>query len=326
MIEKEPLVSIIIPNYNSSNFIIETLESVINQSYFNWECIIIDDHSTDNSVQIIKKFIENKPKFKFFSRPEYKPKGANSCRNYGLEKSEGSFVNWFDSDDVMLSNFLEVKVKYILKHDFIITTGCFASHDLNPDKNKKIDLFDSSFLYKDYVSWKLKVLTPSVLFKKEFLLANQYAFNERLSKSQEMELFSKIFYKSKPEQFKIINEVTYLYRSHEHSTTSKNQVYNKVYKESETISLIANFKRSLLLRDDELIQRFNRLLINMLKRGVDNGHLENVNIIINVFYETILPKNKIRLILLKNLTKFFLVSKIKFIRWELPFKKIKINY
>lgn len=322
----EKLVSIVIPNYNSADFILETLQSVKSQTYVNWECIIIDDYSTDESYEIISKFIQTDSRFRLERRPISRTKGANACRNYGLEISKGAFINWFDSDDLMLPNFLELKMNSILQKDFVITTGCFASHDLNPIKNKKIDLFETSFIFKDYVLWKLKVLTPSVLFKKEFILSNQYFFNETILKSQEMELFSKIFYNSKPNQFEIVNQVTYLYRSHENSTTSKNQTYNMLYKESETVSLIANFKRSLALNDDDLIQSFNRLLVNMLKRGVDNGHDKNVVLIINAFYETIKEKNTIRLLLLNGIARFFLTIKITFIRWELPFKKIKINY
>jgi len=326
MQQKSNLVSIIIPNYNSSDFIVETLESIKKQTHSNWECIIVDDWSLDDSVKVIERFIEDDSRFSFYIRPKDKPKGANSCRNYGFERSKGDYVNWFDSDDVMLPSFLEVKIQLIFQKDFVISTGCFASYDLDPDKNKKIELFESDFIFKDYVLWRLKILTPSIMFKKDFLLQYDYMFNEKIHKGQETELFSKIFYSSKPNQYAIINEATFLYRSHKNSSTNKNQNYNKLYKESETHTLVQNFERSLQLGDNDLIQSFARLLVNMLKKSVDNGHMENVKIILGEFDKTIKERNEKRVFFLRIIVKFFLLTKIRWIRWELPFKKVKINY
>ena len=108
----QPLVSIIIPTYNRANLILETLNSVKLQSYQNWECIIVDDGSTDTSEEVITAFCRMDERFKYYKRPENKPKGANSCRNLGFEYSKGDLINWFDSDDVMFEDFLEKKIKF----------------------------------------------------------------------------------------------------------------------------------------------------------------------------------------------------------------------
>ena len=81
-------VSIIIPVYNRESLILETLNSIQQQIYKDWECIIIDDHSTDNTLSLVKEFCNEDARFSYYLRPEKKPKGANSCRNYGFLKSK----------------------------------------------------------------------------------------------------------------------------------------------------------------------------------------------------------------------------------------------
>ena len=82
-----PLVSIIIPNFNREKLIVETLQSIINQSYKNWECIVVDDHSTDNSWEIVKELCDVDNRIRQVKRPDNRVKGACTCRNYGFELS-----------------------------------------------------------------------------------------------------------------------------------------------------------------------------------------------------------------------------------------------
>jgi len=119
---RTPLVSIIIPTYNRAHLIRETLDSVLAQTYSNWECIIIDDGSTDETNSLLTKYCAKDSRFQYQHRPNNRPKGANACRNYGFELSKGEYINWFDSDDLMMINKLELQVENILKNncDFVI--------------------------------------------------------------------------------------------------------------------------------------------------------------------------------------------------------------
>lgn len=105
-------VSIIIPNYNRANFIGETLNSVLNQTYPNWEAIIVDDGSTDKSLEIINTFVNQDSRFKIFSR-ERLPKGPSTCRNIGVEKSKGEYLIFLDSDDLLADFCLEQRIKFM---------------------------------------------------------------------------------------------------------------------------------------------------------------------------------------------------------------------
>ena len=120
------LISILIPNYNKANYLRETLDSVFAQTYTNWECIIVDDHSTDNSWEILQEYTIRDSRFEIRKRPGHLPKGGNACRNYAFELSEGEFVNWFDSDDVMFENFLADKIKaFTTEVQFVICSGYY---------------------------------------------------------------------------------------------------------------------------------------------------------------------------------------------------------
>jgi len=99
------LVSIIIPTFNRAHLLGETLDSVITQTYSNWECIVVDDGSYDYTEELMDFYSRKNPRIIFVRRPDNRPKGANACRNYGFELSKGKYVNWFDSDNFMLSDF-----------------------------------------------------------------------------------------------------------------------------------------------------------------------------------------------------------------------------
>src|SRR5690554_5730484 len=110
--ENNPLVSIIIPAYNRAGLIGETLQSVINQTYTNWECIVVDDGSTDKTVAVIEKYVTNDDRFKFYRRARL-PKGAPTCRNIGIEKCKGEYIIFLDSDDLLDKNCLEQRIRNI---------------------------------------------------------------------------------------------------------------------------------------------------------------------------------------------------------------------
>ena len=99
-----PLVSIIIPVYNTAKYLPNCLDSIINQSYCNLEIIIIDDGSTDDSYKIAKKYASKDPRIKLVHQ---KNSGQSSARNKGLSLSKGNFIAFVDSDDKVNKKFIE---------------------------------------------------------------------------------------------------------------------------------------------------------------------------------------------------------------------------
>ena len=192
--ETQQLISIIIPTFNRANLIGETLDSIIAQTYKKWECLIIDDGSADGTEEVINKYSSKDTRFQYHKRPIDKPKGANACRNYGFELSKGEYINWFDDDDIMLCNFLELKTRALTKNiSFVICSGFTSDQTLLNQNIIDLSMQDENNLFHEYVLFKLKILTPSILFKKEFLVKERL-FLTFLTRGQEMEFFSRIFF------------------------------------------------------------------------------------------------------------------------------------
>lgn len=108
----KPKVTIIIPNFNRVNLLKESLLSVESQTFTDWECIIIDDGSTDNSINLIESFTEKDNRFRLIIRDK-KPKGASTCRNLGILHSKSEYIVFLDSDDLLSSTCLQSRLSFM---------------------------------------------------------------------------------------------------------------------------------------------------------------------------------------------------------------------
>lgn len=124
------LVSIITPSYNSAKFIGKTIDSVISQTYKNWEMIIIDDCSTDSSAEFIKTYEEKDSRIKLVQLKENS--GAAVARNIGIQLAQGRFIAFLDSDDSWLPEKLEKQLKFMLINNYYFTyTSYFKINENN---------------------------------------------------------------------------------------------------------------------------------------------------------------------------------------------------
>jgi len=236
MIQKD-LVSIIIPTYNRAHLIGETLDSVIKQTYENWECIIVDDGSTDYTKKLLEFYREIDPRIKFFSRPPERPKGANACRNYGFEKSRGSYINWFDSDDLMHPEKLEIQVKFLknISSNFsVCQTLVFKDGDKESLNLRHPRIFSDNAL-EDYISIQIVWLTPSSLWKRSFLESMEHLFDEELQAAQEWEFHCRCLFKSS--YYHYINQPLVYVREHLQSISYGDEVrkYENYFKAREKV-------------------------------------------------------------------------------------------
>ncbi|MEO2177606.1 MAG: glycosyltransferase, partial [bacterium] len=108
-------ISVITPSFNRAAFVEDTLLSLVNQNATNWECIIVDDGSTDNSLEIISSYARYDQRFKLFKR-ERGPKGACTCRNIGVEKSCGEYLIFLDTDDLLAPHCIEQRIEIMEQH------------------------------------------------------------------------------------------------------------------------------------------------------------------------------------------------------------------
>ena len=173
-------VSIIIATYNRAQYIIETLKSIQNQSYQFWECLIIDDGSTDNTEELVLHFLINDDRFLFYKRPENLGKGANVCRNYGYRLSNGEYLKFFDSDDIMLPNHLEVLIDEIERNKLDFAVGdCrnFDQHGLR-ERPYEIDRKTAELSAFNFALHQVAWITNDLLVKRK--LAEKIQFNEEI--------------------------------------------------------------------------------------------------------------------------------------------------
>ncbi|MFV5686299.1 glycosyltransferase family 2 protein [Flavobacterium sp. GB2R13] len=220
------IISIIIPTFNRAHLILDTLVSIQRQTYPYWECIIIDDGSVDDSKSLILGFLKDDRRFTYLQRPENRPKGASSCRNYGFELSKGSFVQFFDSDDIMHPNHLEEKIIAIKAADFVVCKlqefqGNFDydlfKTDNVPDILKFDDLFEA-FVCGNFPMMMVAPMWQSVVLKRHL------PFNENLHVLEDHELYSRILFEFKT--YAIVNKTLIYYRQSQ--TSSMNQFYSNL--------------------------------------------------------------------------------------------------
>ncbi|MCL7753201.1 glycosyltransferase family 2 protein [Polaribacter sp. Z022] len=119
------LVSIITANYNSEKFISQTIQSVLDQTYKNWEMIIVDDLSTDSSVPIINSYSKKDVRIKLHQLKENS--GAAVARNKAISLATGNFIAFLDSDDLWLPKKLELQINFMVKNNYSL---CYTSYEV----------------------------------------------------------------------------------------------------------------------------------------------------------------------------------------------------
>jgi len=108
-----PLVSVIVPCYNYGRFVEYALDSVKQQTYASWECIIVDDGSTDDTRQVAEKFVSADPRFKYFFQENA---GLSAARNTGLSNAGGRYIQFLDADDLLHKDKLRLQAEFLKKH------------------------------------------------------------------------------------------------------------------------------------------------------------------------------------------------------------------
>jgi teichuronic acid biosynthesis glycosyltransferase TuaG len=130
--KKKKKIDIILPNYNSHEYITETIKSIINQSYTHWELTIVDDSSDKKTRDILKKISKNK-KIKIYWLK--KNEGAGYCRNYAIKKTKSPYIAFIDSDDVWKKNKLKNQIKFMTMNDYSFSYTYYKTFG---DKKKSI--------------------------------------------------------------------------------------------------------------------------------------------------------------------------------------------
>lgn len=240
---ENPKVSIIMATYNRAQFIVESLISIQNQTFSDWECIIIDDGGTDNTIEVINPILEKDSRFNYFKRNENYLKGLPGCRNYGLDLAKGDYMIFFDDDDIPHPQNLELCVDELSKKEIYfcryIRNVFFGNFHYDFDYSKN---YTSFFIDKKDIEKMIKNELPfnscAVMWKKECFQKNR--FIETLMYAEEWELYPRIV--SSGFNGISIDKCLFYGRKHENSNTGEFYSNNPIRQESYIQAILAVIK------------------------------------------------------------------------------------
>lgn len=272
-----PKISVIVPCYNQAQFLPETLDSVLAQTHENWECIIVNDGSTDNTEEVALKYCKQDERFVYLSK---KNGGLSSARNAGLDVAQGEYIQLLDSDDILLPRKFEVQLEDLENNssDFSVCNYLLFSNDVNntfeqcSKLNGKYELTKEGLLY----NWNETFVFPPIcyLIRLDFLRKNKIRFDERLKASEDWTfvvlcmLCGAMF--SKPKE----DVVLALYRRHENNMTTKHDFMSEYLIKANffVLQMLPNSDK------DEFISRKSIAIRDSLKlRYIDQRLLQKAN-------------------------------------------------
>lgn len=295
-------VSIVMATYNRAHFIEETLDSIINQTYENWECLIIDDGSTDNTFGILEPYLKKDARFKYFPRSNKYVKGLPGCRNYGLELASGEYVIFFDDDDIVHPQNLELCVYELLNRD--VSYCKYGRNTFEGEFHYDFEYSKGHGHYYMDITYVERILKHEFLFnscsamwKKDCFVDNKFA--EHLMYAEEWELYSRVL--STGIIGISIENVLFYGRKHLNSNTgefySNNPVRRKSYADAMVLAvdnLIEKNLYSYALKRHFISQALGFKEFNLFDRIIEKSDLTFLeNIKWWLYYNTLPPRLKL---------------------------------
>lgn len=179
---KNELISVIIPTYNAGKTIERAINSVQNQAYENWEIVIIDDGSNDDTKVKIEKFLKENRNIRYFYK---KNEGVSKARNDGIRKSNGKYITFLDSDDIYCENYLSDFAKEV--NEKAIITCNYNGNKKNPIRlPKDIDSFEKKDYYEFLDRENLLNSVWNKIYNKEVILENNIEFDQTIINGEDI--------------------------------------------------------------------------------------------------------------------------------------------
>jgi len=264
MLQNYPKISIVTPSYNQGDFIEETILSILNQNYPNLEYIIIDGGSTDNTLEIIKKY-ENHLTY-WLSE---KDKGQSDAINKGLKRCTGEIFNWINSDDILAEGSLWKigKIYAEEKPDLI----CGRLQIFGSPEERDNQLLEFQWHQSTVQNLYLRTIVQAAMFYQKSLIDNLGGLNETLHYTMDLELWIKSILQKK-------NLII--------AKSPKTFAYFRLHQSSKTQSNTKMFRADAYSIEREILKQCNvgqSLLSYCKKKGADNNYKLNLEITENTF-------------------------------------------
>lgn len=262
-------ISVVIPAYNAGSTISETIDSVLEQTYQNFEIIVINDGSIDDTKFILNNYSKKDKRVKIYTQENG---GVSKARNNGIEKSTGLYISFLDADDLYDSNFLEKMFKKINKKEADV---CYCGFDSIPEprKLKMFNRFTDKKVLINYIKGKIPVHTNTWLIKKKFIENKKIEFPEDISWGEDLEFFYKIV--SSTDKITYVPEYLTYYRNQHSENQLSNFSVDLIDHDYTFIMRIINNKKINIDDDIEkklLNYRFPALVTHKLWTAFQNGN------------------------------------------------------
>lgn len=232
-------VSIIVPSYNRRDFISETLDSVLAQTFSSWECIIVDDGSIDDTEAILQPYLTDS-RIRYEIRPCTMKKGANSCRNYGFKIARGEYIKFLDSDDLLTPDCIAEQL------DILDASGhlkvCFSYGRYFNNETKELEEpWSRNTEYPDYLEGhilnEIRWAVSDPLWRKAFFF--RPPFDEGLMNSQEWLMHGQALLKLKGKEiFNMKRNFSLIRRGNVRMSSRRSSKYYKNQRKSRAILLL----------------------------------------------------------------------------------------
>lgn len=250
-------ISIIIPTYNCAGLLSEMVMSIINQTYTNWELIVVDDGSTDNTSEIMAKY-SNDHRIEYVKRPLNIKRGAQGCRNYGFSLAKGEYVCFFDADDLISKTCLEERISFIVREecDYAIFPAATFQDDVTNYKLSKMGISTGEDILTSFLSHYAQFTVWTAIYKIEAI--KNIHWDENIKVYQDLDFSMACIFKGLSYKFSNQNKPNYFYRfeysdkciSSNHCTPEKFEstlyLFDKLLKEITVLDKAKSYKKDLL--------------------------------------------------------------------------------
>ena len=271
MKNQDPEVSIIMATYNRADLIAQTLNSIKEQTFGNWECLVIDDGSTDETEEIVKSYSDFDKRFHYFKRSSDYLKGLPGSRNQGLDLSKGNYIIFFDDDDIVHLENLQTCVNILRRNN---TDFCrYNKRPFRKDFSSSFQPIGKIASSRFEINDLPKMITGEVPFASCCVMWDRkcfkkHRFNEELMYAEEWECYSRIL--AEGYRGESIENVLYFNRKHPDSNTGRFRNANpiQIRSQCEAAKIVMNNMNSMNLFNEKLEKFFIRMGFELKSREI----------------------------------------------------------
>ncbi len=272
-----PIISIIVPIYNRSQWLSMCLDSILEQTFTNWECILVNDGSTDSSLAIIQSYAHNDSRFRVYSQEN---QGVSAARNLGLDHAQGKWLTFVDSDDEIAPDYLEILHKIGEENDADLVNGSRILYDKRDNKSSLI-LDDTVYDYQDEnfgnrfayrMSGVIKLFRHTIIKEHKIRFESKFQFAEDLIFTLDFFLRAQRIATSSKAIYKYINRKEDNNQLHKkfYNIEREKELYDKIVSYYELIRKRYPFSNELLIFKGVFVYGFIQRLLYSIESSTSS--------------------------------------------------------